>query len=99
MAIIYEKHKMKPREIFIYLMMSIMKDQTLMALDQTRRTAILDLLRKEYCPSVTDDDWASLAREVEFNKPEIDKSLRQLMKRDDLVKIYAQVQERFSKRN
>ena len=69
-----------------------------MSLDITRRTAILEILRKEFCPKVTDDDWASIAREIEFNKSELDKSIRSLMSRDDLVKIYADVQERFSKR-
>lgn len=79
-------------------MMSIMKDQTLMALDITRRTAILEELRKEYCPSVTDDDWLSIAREVEFNKDILFQDFRKLMTRDDLVKVYANVQERWSKR-
>lgn len=79
-------------------MMSIMKDQTLMALDITRRTAILEILRQEYCPSVTDDDWLSMAREVEFNREVLSQDLRKMMSRDDLVKIYANVQERWGRR-
>lgn len=89
---------MTPREIFLYLMMSIMKDELMMALDMTRRTAVLELLRKEYCPSVTDDDWLSLAMEVEKNREDVVNSCRKLMSNDELHLIYVKLQERWSKR-
>ena len=79
-------------------MLSILNNPTLMALDMTRRTAILEELRKEYCPSVTDDDWLSLAREIEFNRETLTKDMIGMMKRDDLHIIFTQVQERWGKR-
>lgn len=98
MPIVYEKHKMTPREIFIYIMMAMLQDPAMAALDMTRRTAILEILRKEFCPSVTDDDWASLAREIEQNRPVVIASCMKEMKNNELLSIYENVQERFRKR-
>lgn len=89
---------MTPREIFIYIMLSIIKDPTLSALDITRRTAILEILRRDYCPSVTDDDWASIQREIDKNQPILFEDFKKLISRDDMVLIYTQVVERFKKR-
>lgn len=98
MPIVYEKHKMTPREIFVYLMVSLIKDPTMQALGIDKRTVILDELRKEFCPTVDDNDWASLAREIDTNQVEVTKSLVKLVKLEDYHLMFANVIERFKNR-
>jgi len=98
MPIVYEKHKMTPREIFLYIVVSMIKDPAMQSLGSDKRTVILDELRKEFCPSVDDNDWASLAREIEKNQPEVAKSLIKLVKLEDYHLVYARIIERFKNR-
>lgn len=98
MPIVYEKHKMTPREIFVYLMVSLIKDPVMQALGSDKRTVILDELRKEFCPTVDDNDWASLAREIEKNQVEVTKSLMKLVKLEDYHLMFATIIERFKNR-
>ena len=79
---------MTPREIFIYLIVSLIKDPTINVLDKDRKTGILELMRKEFCPEVTDQDWAEISKDIDHNiQPNLTKALFKCVKRDDLLKI------------
>jgi hypothetical protein len=79
-------------------MISITKDPAMQALGTDKRTVILDELRKEFCPKVDDNDWASIAREIDKNQPELAKSLVKLVKLEDYGTIYEKIIQRFNKR-
>ena len=89
---------MTHREIFVYLIVALIKDPTIAALGVDRRTVILDELRKKLCPSVTDDDWSWIAREIDSNKEELDKLLKSMMNEKDFTTLYSNIMERFEKR-
>lgn len=89
---------MTDREKFVYLAMCLMFSPVAMSLDVGRRTAILEELRKEYCPGLTDNDWLGITLSIDKGHKEVQQSLLKLMKRDDLMKIYFQVQDRWKNR-
>ena len=92
------KYKMTHREIFVYLIVALAKDPNIAVLGVDRRTVILDELRKKICPSVTDDDWSWIAREIDSNNEELGKLLKSMMTGKDFTTLYTNIMERFEKR-
>ena len=89
---------MTPREIFIYLIVSLIKDPTIQVLDKDRKTAILELMRQKFCPQVTDEDWAVISKEIDHDiQPSLTKELFKCVKREDLLKINDAVIQRWNK--
>lgn len=69
-----------------------------MSLDVGRRTAILEILRKEFCPTLTDNDWLGIALSIEKNHDEVAKLIMKQINRKDLMQIYDFVTERWKER-
>lgn len=89
---------MTPREIFIYLIVALAKDQSIQVLDRDRKTAILEIMRKEFCPNVSDEDWASISQDIDHDlQPKVTKLLFKCMERSDLLKINDAVLARWNK--
>lgn len=93
-----EHHTMTDREKFVYIATCMMHSPVAMSLDVGRRTAILEILRQEYCPSLTDNDWLGLALSIDKNHDDVARSIMKQMNRDDLMKVYDFVTKRWEKR-
>ena len=89
---------MTDREKFVYIATCMMHSPVAMSLDVGRRTAILEVLRQEFCPTLTDDDWLGIALSIDKNHDEVGALIMKQMKRDDLLKIYDFVTKRWEKR-
>lgn len=89
---------LSPREIFIYLIVALTKDETIAVLDKDRKTAILEIMRSEFCPQVTDEDWAVISQDIDHQlQPELTKKLFSCIQRGDLLKINDLVLQRWQK--
>ena len=94
----YKDHAMTHREIFVYLLVSLIKDPTIQALGVDKRTVILNEMRKKMCPTVTDDDLGWIAKEIDSNNPEVQKLLFSLIDKKDFAKLYVSIMDRFTKK-
>ena len=89
--------KLSDREMFIYLIVSLIKDPTVAALDIARRTVILDEMRKKFCPGLTDRDWSLIADAVDNMQPKVTHELIGMMNKSDWGKLHAAILDRFTK--
>lgn len=85
------------REIFIYIMTCMMKDETMQALDIDSRTGILEILRRKFCPGVNDQDWNQIQQGLDKRNLDITTTMISSLKRKDLRAINANVMDRFRK--
>ena len=85
------------REIFIYIMTCMMKDETMQSLDIDSRTGILEILRTKFCPGVNDQDWNQIQQGLDKRNLDITTTMISSLKRKDLRAINANVMDRFRK--
>ena len=85
------------REIFIYIMTCMMKDETMQSLDIDSRTGLLEILRTKFCPSVNDQDWNQIQQGLYKRNLYITTTMITSLKRKDLRAINANVMDRFRK--
>lgn len=92
-----ESYPITDREIFIYIMVCMMKDETMQALDRDSRTGILEILRTKFCNSVNDQDWHQIQQGLDRHNLDITATMISSLKRKDLRAINENVMNRFRK--
>ena len=85
------------REVFVYIMTCMMKDETMQALDIDSRTGILEILRKKFCPNVNDQDWHQIQQGLDKRNLDITNTMISSLNRKDLQAINQNVCDRFRK--